>query len=59
MNIERQFLIKYGLHNFVSWHRTSMSHVFHIKSMEGQNMIRHAKNLITESFGEAAEIHVI
>ena len=59
MNIEQHFLIKYGLHNFVSWHRTSRQKVFRIKSMEGQDMIKDAKYLIKENFGETAEIRVI
>ena len=59
MNIEHHFLIKYGLHNFVTCGLTSGKHIFLIKKMEGRNMIRHAKNLIKECFGETAEIQVV
>jgi len=59
MNIEQHFLIKYGLHNFVTCALTSGKHIFLIKNKEGQNMIRHAKTLIKESFGETTEIQVI
>jgi hypothetical protein len=59
MNIEQNFLIKYGLHNFVSMHRTSMNNVFLIRSAEGPNMSNHAKNLIKECFDETAKIQII
>ena len=59
MNIEQHFLIKYGLHNFVTYGLTSGKHIFLIKKMEGRNMIRHAKNLIKECIGETAEIQVV
>jgi len=59
MNTEQHFLIKYGLHNFVTYTPTSGKRIFLIKNMEGRNMIRHAKTLIKESFGETIEIQVI
>ena len=59
MNKEQNFLVKYGLHNFVTCERTRDKHVFFIKGMEGQNMISHAKYLIKGGFGEATSIEVI
>ncbi len=59
MSTEQHFLIKYGLHSFVTCAITSGRHIFLIKKMEGPSMIRHAMNLIEESFGETAEIQVI
>ncbi len=59
MNIEHHFLIKYGLHNFVSSYRTGRKRVFLIGNREGLKMVKHAKYLIEESFGESAEICVI
>ena len=59
MNKEQNFLVRYGLHTFVTCERTSGSHVFFIKGMEGQNMICHAKNLIKGGFGETTTIAVV
>ena len=59
MNTEKHFLIKYGLHNYVSCARTHGRKVFSIRSIEGQNMISHAEKLIRGGFGETAEIQVI
>ncbi|MBC8267192.1 MAG: hypothetical protein H8E36_00395 [Rhodospirillaceae bacterium] len=59
MNTEQHFLIKYGLHNFVTCTRKCGKQVFLIRSMEGQNMIAHAKNLIKGGFGETTEIQTI
>lgn len=58
MNNAQNFLITYGLHNFVSHAQTNTKHVFSIKRMESQKMIRHAKTLIAASFGESADIQV-
>jgi len=59
MNIERHFLIRYGLHHFVTSALTRGKQVFFIKNRESQNMIRHAKNLIIGRFGETAEIKMV
>lgn len=58
MSNAQNFLITYGLHNFVRHSRTNSGHVFFIEGMESQKMISHAKNLITGCFGEAADIQV-
>lgn len=59
MTKEQTFLITYGLHNFVTCALKSGKRVFFIKCKEGQSMIRHAKHLIKESFGEATDIRMI
>jgi len=58
MNKEQNFLITYGLHNFVTHTQKSGKHAFFIKSQESQNMISHAKALIEGSFGDAADIQM-
>ena len=63
MNTEHTFLIRYGLHNFVSCGPTPGSKhrkaVFAIKRREGPVMVDHAKFLIRENFGETADVRVI
>ena len=59
MNTEQHFLIKYGLHNFVTCARTSGKQVFFIRSTESQNMTNHAQHLIKEGFGETVDIRII
>lgn len=59
MNTERQFLITYGLHNFVSCAIDGDKPVFTICREEGQKMARHAKSLITGKFGKNIPIRVI
>jgi hypothetical protein len=59
MSNEQNFLITYGLHNFVTHALTKGKHVFSIGGVESHKMISHAKNLITESFGETADIQVV
>ena len=56
MNTEENFLVRYGLHNFVSCTRLNGKNTFFIKGMESQSMICHAENLIKETFGEVMEI---
>lgn len=54
----QNFLVTYGLHNFVTYSQKRGKHVFYIQDKEGQNMIRHAKALIEGSFGKSANIQV-
>lgn len=58
MSNEHKFLITYGLHNFVSYARSAGKHVFTIRGMESQKLIRHAKSLITGHYGNTAKIQV-
>lgn len=55
---EQNFLVIYGLHNFVTYTLERGKHVFFIKRTEGMNMIRHAKALIEGSFGDTVNIRV-
>ena len=58
MSREQNFLVTYGLHNFVTYTSKHGKHAFSIKSKESQNMISHAKALIEGSFGKTADIQV-
>jgi len=56
MNIEQNFLVRYGLHNFVSCSRLNGKSTFFIEGMESQSMISHAEFLIKENFGDVMAI---
>jgi hypothetical protein len=58
MNREQNFLIRYALHNFVTYSPNHEKHIFYIDSTESQSMIEHAKDLIEWSFGEIADIQI-
>lgn len=58
MSKEQNFLIRYGLHNFVTCPPTKASRTFVIKDLKDKHLVSHAKYLIKESFGEAVDIHV-
>jgi hypothetical protein len=59
MNKEQNFLIKYGLHNFVTCAKERGRDVFFIKGLKDKSMVRHAKHLILSSFGESTDIKVV
>lgn len=59
MNKEQIFLIKYGLHNFVSCANKAGKNVFSIRKNARENMIRHAKSLIQGGYGDGAEIQLV
>ncbi len=58
MSREQNFLVTYGLHNFVTHALKRGRHAFFIQSRESRMMISHAKTLIEESFGETADIRM-
>ncbi|MBO6946559.1 MAG: hypothetical protein JJ855_01170 [Rhodospirillales bacterium] len=58
MSKENTFLVRYGLNPFVSHARDEGRSVFTIRSSENGKMIRHARSLIVDSYGEATAIHV-
>ncbi len=58
MSNEQNFLITYGLHNFVTHARSEGIHLFTIHGMESQKLIGHARSLISEIYGRAAVIQV-
>lgn len=58
MSREQNFLVTYGLHNFVTYKLKRGEHSFLIKSKESQNMISHAKALIEGNFGKTVRIQV-
>ncbi|WP_157231201.1 hypothetical protein [Kiloniella laminariae] len=59
MTKELNFLITYGLHNFVTHSLKSGRHTFKIHKAESLKMIAHAKNLIQENFGRSVKIQVV
>jgi hypothetical protein len=59
MNNEQNFLVVYGLHNFVSHARAAGKSAFLIRRQESRVMIDHAKSLIKGSFGETAAIQMV
>lgn len=58
MNNENNFLITYGLHNYVSYVRDGEKRVFTICREEGQKMTRHAASLIAGRYGTNTKIFV-
>lgn len=59
MSNEQNFLIRYGLHNFVTHVQISRKQsTFFIESTESQNMVGHALSLIKDRFGDGATIQL-
>ncbi len=58
MNTEQNFLVRYGLHSFVSFAQLNGKDTFVIKNRESESMICHAEYLIKETFGEVMKIHL-
>ncbi len=58
MSNEHEFLVTYGLHNFVTHAQSEGKHIFTIRGMVGQKLISHAKSLIAGTYGNAPHIQV-
>ena len=58
MSREQNYLVTYGLHNYVTYTLKQGEHSFFINSQESQKMISHAKDLLESSFGKSADIRV-
>jgi len=58
MNNEHNFLITYGLHNFVTHALSEGRHTFTICGLENPKMIHHAKSLIAGNYGKVATIQM-
>lgn len=58
MSNEQNFLITYGLHNFVTHAQSEGRDTFTICGMESQKLISHAKSLIAGRYGNATHIQV-
>ena len=57
MSNERNFLIRFGLHSFVTRMGNRRGKAdFEIKADEGGDMVRHASHLIRGGFGEHISI---
>lgn len=59
MSTEENFLVRYGLHNFVTSTLASGRQVFLIKSKQSQDMISHAMYLIKGKFGDNVDIKLV
>jgi len=58
MSNENNFLIAYGLHNFVTHAQNEGKHIFTICGLESQKLISHATSLIAGRYGNAAHVQV-
>ena len=58
MSNEHDFLITYGLHNFVTHAQNEGKHVFTIRGIKSQKLISHAKSLITGHYGNSVQIQL-
>ncbi|MEJ2122860.1 MAG: hypothetical protein P8Z76_19610 [Alphaproteobacteria bacterium] len=58
MSNEQNFLITYGLHNFVTHAQSEGKLTFTICGMESQKLISHAKALIAGRYGNDIHIQV-
>ena len=58
MRHEQNFLITYGLQNFVTYAQCAGRHIFTIHSTESPKMISHAQSLIAGIYGKAVDIQV-
>jgi len=59
MSVEQTFLMKYGIHNFVSYVENSGKFTFFIRRNQRESMIQHAMKLIQGGYGETADIRII
>jgi len=59
MSVEHDFLVKYGIHNFVSCAEKAGKQTFFIRKSERDSMIKHAKSLITGAYGDTTDIRII
>ncbi|MBF0247708.1 MAG: hypothetical protein HQL36_06495 [Alphaproteobacteria bacterium] len=58
MNSESNFLIVYGLQNFVSCATNEGRLIFTIRALQSDKMVRHAMDLINGRYGKAATVQV-
>jgi len=56
INKEQDFLIKYGIHNFVTVKTQGNSPIFLIERTMNPKMISHAQNLIQGAYGTKTKI---
>lgn len=58
MNAFENFLVRYGLHNFVTSAMEGGQTVFTIRRAAGRKMVGHARDLIADAFGQTAAIRL-
>ena len=59
MSLESQFLVKYGLHGFVTVSKSKRRSVFSINGAEGPKMINHATHLISEMYDGRSVVQIV
>ncbi len=59
MSTEAQFLLRYGLQNFVRFSESGTGCHFAIDGTESRKMINHAACLITEMYGADSSIRIV
>ena len=59
MSEHQTFLVKYGIHNFVSYERNEAAFTFKIKSDQRDSMINHAVRLIKDWYGDQTAIQLV
>ena len=59
MSTEQTFLIKKGIHHFVTVAKEGGERLFLIRKSERETMITHARSLIENGYGENAVIRLI
>lgn len=58
MNLTQDFLIKSGIHSFVTYHSDDAQPIFSIKAATHQKMAQHAKKLLQSAFGDTTDIRL-
>ncbi len=58
MSSEAQFLVRYGLQNFVNFSKSGNQCHFAIDGTEDRMMIDHAASIITEMYGAESDIRI-
>ncbi len=59
MTLEQHFLIRYGLHHFVSCKAQAGRFIFCIRKTQRETMIQHAQRIIQGGYGEMADIQLV
>lgn len=59
INSDQDFLVKYGIHNFVSVKHQDNALVFLIERTMNPKMISHAQNLILGAYGTKTKIQQV
>ncbi|WP_028879420.1 hypothetical protein [Terasakiella pusilla] len=58
MNLTQDFLVKSGIHSFVTYQQCDAQPIFSIKAATHQKMARHAQKLLQNAFGDSTVIRL-